>query len=200
MTHTDSKEFESKVWSMTRCPVCRFEPASQEESRVVRAMLPPRSLSKPVEAAIHDTLRPLGFRKRGCVFWRDVGGIRHLVAIHSSSSSRKGLLTFTVDLAVLSEAILESWDSAFATSSGQWRERIGTYLSGQDQWWEVKTLDEAEAVGKDVAEIVNAKAIPAFEAIATPRQLLDVLELGEVPGLTATESTNYFQRLSRVIS
>ena len=99
------------------------------------------------------------------------------IGIQSSTSSTAERVKFTANVQVISKA---AWDAARVEMkwlparpspnvtypvSGSWQERIGTLISGSDQWWWLDASGQRR--GEVVAELGDAlvfRAVPAIHS------------------------------------
>lgn len=94
---------------------------------------------KQIGLAVALALAPLGFRRKGQVFFRQLDEVAHIVSLQSSTSSTASVLKMTVNLGVWVSSLAEDGSKPDLWSA-HWRERLG-YLMPQriDYWWEVSS-------------------------------------------------------------
>ena len=150
---------------------------------------------KLVAAPVADVLKPRGFRKSGLTFSAARSGVTLLVNLQSSTGSTQAALKVTCNLAIQVDRLADRpgtsvWDA-------HWRERIGFFLpEPRDHWWACGIDDEARQAGREIAAVLESRALPAMEQLASPAALAALWSSGRSPGLTERQRLDYLSRLS----
>jgi Domain of unknown function (DUF4304) len=134
-------------------------------------------------------LRPHGFKTRGNGFWRETDGLLQDIGFQASmwGDSRSG--RFTINVGVTHPemyALFVRRPAPKNPSSAQWpiTQRIGFLMSDKhDHWWIVDETTDIPTLGKDVASILEAAALPFLEALRAPEQLRSYLAIGHWVGI-----------------
>ncbi|MBM4429771.1 MAG: DUF4304 domain-containing protein [Chloroflexi bacterium] len=113
-----------------------------------------------------ETLSPLGFRRKGSVFWRERDSVLHLIAVDRSPFDG----TFTVDIAI--QALVFPYD-AFDLSLGGRLDQFAP--STFPSRWDVPANDQQLVlVLRQFAEVVLRYAIPWLERFQSTRHIVDI--------------------------
>ena len=158
-------------------------------------------LKMPLLAAVHAALAPLGYRKSGAVFMRPAREVVHLIEIQGANTNLAESARFTVNVGVFAHG-LDAPDRRGAAMpsmpAAHWRERLGFLMPEYtDVWWTMKSREEAEEAGRDIAERVARHAIPALKQLHSREALVSLWRSGQSPGLTAVQRAAYLDRLQR---
>ena len=149
---------------------------------------------KLVGAPVTEVLKRRGFRKASLTFSAVRSGVTLVVNLQSSTGSSSEALKVTCNLGIRVDRLANRpgtsvWDA-------HWRERIGFFLpEPQDHWWECASDDNARQAGREIAALLEAKAIPAMEQLASPAALAALWSSGRSPGLTERQRVDYLSEL-----
>jgi hypothetical protein len=149
---------------------------------------------KLVAAPIAATLKQHGFRKKGLAFSAQRPGVLLLVTLQSGSGSTRDLLKVTCNLGIWVERLAQHpapsiWES-------HWRQRLGFFLPDpRDHWWECSSAESSARVGEEIAELLESKALPSMEGLASPKDLAVLWSSGRSPGLTENQRVDCLARL-----
>ena len=150
---------------------------------------------KQIGLAVATALMPLGFRRRGSVFTRQLDEVTHILSLQSSTSSTASLLKITVNLGVWVSFLAEH-GSKPELSSAHWRERLGLLMPQRiDYWWEISSDHDAERATRQIVEAIRTHAVPEFEQLVTRNALAALWRAGRSPGLTAFQIKRYLDRI-----
>lgn len=144
---------------------------------------------KEVLSRVWAVLKDAGYTKRGTSFRLDSEGNAQIVAFQRSSKSTASAIVFTINLGVVSGALVRKSDpekdpSREGIEAAHIRERIGALTpENDDRWWTV-TASPAGDISAEVADLVATLAIPFLRKHATDRDLLALWRTGRSPGLT----------------
>ncbi|MBW3624354.1 MAG: DUF4304 domain-containing protein [Armatimonadetes bacterium] len=148
-----------------------------------------------VAGRIHVLLKPLHYRKRGLNFSCDRGEVIHLIQIQRSKKSTRYAVVLTLNLGAFSKLLSERRGQEVVNPripDCHWRKRIGHLIPDRyDKWWEIRSAEEAQAVGEELATLLLQYGLPALEGVSTDEELVRLWESGESPGLTEFERTRY---------
>lgn len=149
-----------------------------------------------VEAQFKDALnaagailKDAGYIKRGTGFRIESDGNIRIIDFQRSSESSASAIKFTVNLGVISGALLRKWDPEKDLSKeGIWdshlRERIGALtLANEDRWWTVTSVPVA-SIKEEVADLIATLVIPFLQQHARDSDLVALWTTGKSPGLT----------------
>jgi hypothetical protein len=149
---------------------------------------------KLVAAPVAELLKRRGFRKAGLNFSAPRPGLTLLINIQSSTGSSQGSLKVTCNLGIRVNRLATRpgagiWDA-------HWQERIGFFLpEPRDHWWVCTSDGDAQQVGREIADLLETRALPAMEQLATPAALAALWSSGRSPGLTEHQRVEYLSRL-----
>ncbi len=148
---------------------------------------------------MHIALKAAGFRKNGHVFssQRDDGVL--FLQLQSSSKSTRDVLIATVNLGIFSRTLALKIGNTRKPNilAAHWSERLGHFLpDANDKWWEVRSDEQANAVGEEIGEIVRSRALREMCEIASTAGLKALWETGQCPGLTAGQRQQYLRVLN----
>jgi hypothetical protein len=148
-----------------------------------------------VAKSVAAVLGPLGFRKRGYVFFRNLETVIHLISIQSSVSSTSDTARMTVNLAVVCPSLLEPGRNPSVMES-HWNERLGTLMpQAVDVWWTMSTPEETATAATEIAQAIQEFGVPALDEIRRSSDLFDVWRSGKSPGLTRKQREDYLSEL-----
>ncbi len=157
------------------------------------------TLKAPIVVALHQLLKPEGFRKSGAVFSRQSQDVVHLVEVQASRTNVAGDARFTVNVGIFAPEVVYPDTREFTKPSlatAHWRERIGFLGSEQkDLWWSVRTPSEANAVASDLADRVCIHALPALATLPNLASLVELWKAGRSPGVPPKLRDDFLQRL-----
>ena len=158
-------------------------------------MMSSEAHKKQIGLAVASALVPLGFRRKGLVFTRQLGEVTHLLSLQSSTSSTASLLKLTVNLGVWVSSLAEPGSKPNLWSA-HWRERLGFLMPQRiDYWWEISSDQDAERATREIVEAVQTHAVPQFEQLATKKALEALWRTGRSPGLTAFQTKRYLDSI-----
>jgi hypothetical protein len=152
-----------------------------------------------VLAALSAELRPLGYRKRGMVFLRELADVIHVVALQSSTQSTTASLRVTVNLGVWVPALADEAEHP-GPWTAHWRERLGGVMPDSDDlWWTIDAPDAEPAVSAAMVVALRAYGLPALATLPNAAALLALWQNGRSPGQTAGAATRLAARLIGLI-
>ena len=138
---------------------------------------------KLVAAPVAEVLKRRGFRKSGLNFSASRSGVTLLVNLQSSTGSSQDALKVTCNLSIRVDSLTDR--PGTSVWEAHWRERIGFFLPDpHDSWWECASDQDARQAGREIAALLEARALPTMEQLATPGALVALWSSGRSPGLT----------------
>jgi hypothetical protein len=149
---------------------------------------------KLVAASVADVLKPHGFRKSGLSFAAARSGVTLIVGLQSSVDSSQAELKITCNLVICVDELAD--DPSTNSWGGHWRQRIGFFLPvPRDYWWRCGSDPEARQAGREISSLLEDRALPAMEQLASPAALAALWSSGRSPGLTQGKRLDYLSRL-----
>lgn len=142
-------------------------------------------------------LKPHGYRKRGNDFRRAQEGNVALIAFQRSGFNDSEQLKFTVNLSVISAALLAHREAGSDISrakeyDGHLRERIGMLLpGGRDRWWAFSAGVDCAGVEAEVIDALVVRAVPFLAAHVRDEDLIALWKSGRAPGLTEMQRARF---------
>lgn len=154
---------------------------------------------QPTLNAMHQFLKPHGYRKRGSNFVLACADTVRIVQIQSSTETTQGSAKFTVNLGVLVPELVdpERRDEQPSIPAAHWRMRIGSLMpEHSDYWWRASSESEASTAATQVVSALEKFGLPALEQVPSCKALLELWRSGVCPGLTEKQRVRYLQQLS----
>jgi hypothetical protein len=146
---------------------------------------------------ITRVLCPVGFRKEGANFARQLREVVHFIGLQSSQSSTSTCLRATLNLSIWVRAAAEANQEPDALSA-HWRERIGMLMPERsDHWWVVSSEEEAQATIEEICRALREYGLPALDCLASSEAMRSLWRSGRSPGLTKRLAERYLQRLEK---
>src|ERR1700682_5530419 len=102
---------------------------------MVSRLMATSGLKATVFDAIGRSLTPLGFRRRGTTFRRELAQVVQLVQVQTSQSSSSAVTKLTVNFAVLAPSLSNDRLVRPAVEAAHWRQRIGHLMPGHRDLW-----------------------------------------------------------------
>ncbi len=141
-------------------------------------------LKELIRLYISPLLKRQGFRKKGNIWNRDVGGIIHVIDIQSTMRRADGSESFTINIGVF---INELWQLFWAKGAPKFikeencypRFRLGFLLSefdtkSRDKWWNINSQDQIESIGKELEVAFIEECLPFLNRIVSECDALEV--------------------------
>lgn len=158
----------------------------------------PAALKAPIVGALHQLLRPEGFRKTGSVFSRSCADVVHLIEVQGSRTNLAGDARFTINVAVFAPAVLYPDIRDITKPSvglAHWRERIGFLGNEQvDLWWNVHNDFEAQEAAAELTQRVRTHALPALAKLPNLASLVELWRTGRSPGVPPKLRDDFLSR------
>ena len=151
-----------------------------------------------VLTAMSQVLRPVGFRKKGANFTRQLRQVVHFIGLQSSQSSTSTCLRATLDLSIWVHAAAEANQAPDALSA-HWRERIGILMpERRDHWWVISSGQEAQVAIKEICHALREYGLPTLDCLASNEAMRSLWRSGRSPGLTERLAQRNLQRLEKL--
>ena len=120
---------------------------------------------KALLAEIYAELIPLGFHKKGKIFWKDAGESYWRVDLQYGPANSRHDASFCVNLALIFKAGEEQVDvRKLHTYFGHWHKRL-SQGANSDDWWRIHSNAECSAAASEIRKLLRELAIPTFEEI-----------------------------------
>jgi Domain of unknown function (DUF4304) len=140
-----------------------------------------------------------GFVRRGSLLRVTGNSTCGVIQFQKSSGNTKSLLRFTVNLAVVCDALLEEWEPPLgkATSTdAHLRERVGMLMpTRSDKWWEITSSTDVETMVAEVSDLIAGVGAPYVMRYLGADALVGLWRSGQSPGLTETQRLRYLEKL-----
>jgi hypothetical protein len=149
---------------------------------------------KLVTAPVAAMLKRRGFRKNGLIFTAARNDVVLMVGLQNSQSSTKDQLKITCNLGIWVEDLArrpkpDIWEC-------RWRKRIGHFRpEPTDYWWNCTSDESASQAGQEIATLLENRALPEMESLASLSALLSLWSAGHSPGLTERQRQSYLAQL-----
>lgn len=151
---------------------------------------------KFVSAPVAELLKKRGFRKKGANFYASHPGVTLKVGLQSSTISTRDSLKITCNLKIFfAEPLADPRGST--VSNADWEMRIGGFLGEPcDFWWPCSSDEAAQRAGREMAALLEERALPVMEQLASSSALAALWASGLSPGLTARGRIEKLTRLT----
>jgi hypothetical protein len=139
---------------------------------------------KIVKLSFHETLKPLGFKKKGNNFYSQKNGIGHITNLQKSYYYSKEHIHFTINTGVF---LPEYW-LAFYNFFGKpvpdyptepeciLRQRIGKLRNENDKWYDITSDTDEEEMIQEMKTNLSQYILPHFGKVLSKDMLVDVLD------------------------
>jgi hypothetical protein len=149
-----------------------------------------------VATPISGLLKQREFRKSGFKFFSIRPEATLLVGLQSSVGTTPEVLRITCNLAIVLHALGSRGNHDLWNS--HWRERIGYFMpERRDHWWVCSTDDTAMAAGREMAALIEGRALPEMERLASRAAMIALWTSGRSPGLTEYQCARYLRKLAQ---
>ena len=150
-----------------------------------------------IKDCFHTFLKPIGFKKKGNNFYRQLQDLGQIINIQKSSLYSKGHISFTINTGIF---IPEYWLTFYTSHDGETpnyptepicaiRQRIGNLKYNTDKWFEIGSNIDIAELKKETTDNVINYIIPYFESNKTKADILELLE----------DQNNNFDKFVRLI-
>ncbi|MEO7310252.1 MAG: DUF4304 domain-containing protein [Chitinophagaceae bacterium] len=138
-----------------------------------------------IKDCFQTILKPLGFKKKGNNFYRQLQELGQIINIQKSSFYSKDHISFTINTGLF---IPEYWLTFYTYHNGDIpvyptesscaiRQRIGKLkYNGIDKWFELNTSIDIAELKKEITDNVLNYIVPYFERTKTKEDVLNLLQ------------------------
>jgi hypothetical protein len=137
-----------------------------------------------VKQGFHETLKPMGFKKKGNNFYQFKNGIGHIINLQKSSYYSKDKIHFTINAGIF---LPEFWTAFYNYKNKPipdyptepeciLRRRIGQLKNENDLWFDItEDTDEKELID-EMKNNLNQHILPYFGQVLSKDMLIDKLD------------------------
>jgi hypothetical protein len=149
---------------------------------------PARLLDELLADWVTPLLNKEGFRKTGLSYHKN--DVEAIMVIAYQRSVRRGECdTFTVNLGIGSKHLFAFKDKSapkrMSVERSHWSMRLGRLLENpHDAWWELCTKGDVATIGREQRDLLETKALPALNHMASDEALRRKWLARQAPGLT----------------
>jgi hypothetical protein len=141
----------------------------------------------------------LGFRRRPRGFRKAGDRCAAVIDFQRSVESSQDRIRFTVNIGVVHEELLHSYESSFKNAnciSAKFNLRLNSLLPNEmPDWWDVTQFTLPEAMAEEVSEAVLRVGVPYILPYMDREVLKALWETGQSPGLTDGQRQRYLDVL-----
>jgi len=152
-----------------------------------------------IAAAVHNLLKPHGYRKKGIIFARSFETAIALIGLQSSQASTANSLRATVNIAVWLPRlapIRRGIPDRPTIWASHYRVRLGHLMPEQDdKWWTCASYDAAHQAAGEIRSAIATFALPALDEVSSESSVLAFWKAGHHGGLTEHERARNLSRL-----
>lgn len=142
----------------------------------------------------------LGFRRRPRGFRKAGDRSAALIDFQRSVESSWDRIRFTVNIGVVHEELLHSYESSFKNAtcrSAKFNTRLNWLLpNGKPDWWDVTQFTLPEAMAEEVSEAILNLGVPYILPYMDREALKALWETGYSPGITGRQRQLYLDVLT----
>lgn len=138
---------------------------------------------KIIKEAFHQTLKPLGFKKKANNFYLQLQDLGQIINIQKSSYGSKDSISFTINTGIfIPECFLACYSyetevPVYPTEpSCVLRERIGHLRRENDKWYTINEDTDVEALCIEMQENLDSYILPYFAKLSSKALVLSSLE------------------------
>lgn len=148
----------------------------------------------------HAKISGLGFRRRRRGFRKDGDRCAAVIDFQRSVDSSSGRILFAVNVGMVHEELLRSYESSFANAncvSAKFSCRLNALLpGGKPDWWELTAFTLPETLAEEVSEAIVRLGVPYILPYMDREALKALWETGYSPGLTDGQRRMYLDVLT----
>jgi Domain of unknown function (DUF4304) len=144
-------------------------------------------LNRLVRDSLDPPLKSAGFSRKARVWNRPRANLVHVVDCQASRWNQPDSVNFTVNLGVFSPSVYQTcWQKEAPRFVNEVDCQVRRRLSGgssdlssatrKEQWWNVGSDAQVVGVGKEVADLLQSKAVPFLDRFESLADVLSVLE------------------------
>jgi len=157
--------------------------SANSPDRSVRTMSPADTFRR-VLAAAAQALRNHGFTRYGQSFYLRGANDWGVLSFQKSVHNGPDLHRFTLNLGVYSGRLDRTGslpDEKPSVWDCHWQDRLGTLVHGRDEWWEITSSTDADALAREVAAAILHHALPQLARQMSDEALRDYCLSGRRP-------------------
>jgi hypothetical protein len=158
-----------------------------------------KDFKKIVTDKLSELLKERNFKKKGNFFSLSNGDLTYFIGLQSSQSSTADILKVTINTEIASAVISKLDDISLPIEQQRhYSRRIGFYLDNrQDKWWTIDSINTAEIAAKEMADIINEKVLPNFDALKSTSDLANLWRTNGYIGVTEGQRKNYLNLIDK---
>lgn len=153
-----------------------------------------------VMASCAQTLRSVGYARRGSSLRKQLDGNVAVIEFQKSSKSSADAILFTINLGVICGHLIEAENLSpkkVGVIDAHIRQRIGMLLPDRpDKWWTIEQKTDARSLVGEVSRLIKMEAAPYLDRYLDDNAIVALWESGQSPGLTETQRVKYLTKLN----
>jgi len=142
-----------------------------------------------VKEGFHEILKPLGFKKKGNNFYRQLKDLGHIVNIQKSQWGSKNDITFTINCGIFSPEFWRGWAYNEGKKVPEYptepsclvRRRIGRLRHKGDTWYDVNENADENNLIAQMKENTSQYILPWFNNFQSTQDVVAFLKQEERP-------------------
>lgn len=141
---------------------------------------------KLIVSRLHELLKKHQFKKKGCVFSRELQEVIHYITLQSSSKTTSNHLVVTINVGVYSDALVnkDKWYPQPGISSCQWWCRLGELTPDRsEKWWIIENDLDAERTCKEMIDDLMNYALRILDHLRATNALQDIMQTPNLPAV-----------------
>jgi len=137
-----------------------------------------------VKLSFHETLKPLGFKKKGNNFYSQKNGVGHIINLQKSYYYSKDHIHFTINTGVFLPEYWLAFYNFFNKPVPDYpteaecilRMRIGSLRNENDKWYDITNDTDEYSLIKEMKENLNEYILPHFGQTLSKDMLVERLD------------------------
>ena len=137
-----------------------------------------------IKQSFYETLKPLGFKKKGNNFYVQKNGIGHIINIQKSSYYSKDNIHFTINTGVFLPEFWAAFYNYFEKPMPDYptepecilRRRIGALRNENDKWYDVRDDSDEDELIREMKVNLDKYILPHFGRLFSKHMLIDFLD------------------------
>jgi Domain of unknown function (DUF4304) len=142
-----------------------------------------------IKDCFHTILKPLGFKRRGNNFYRQLQDLGQIINVQKSSFHSKDHISFTINTGLF---IPEYWLTFYTYHDGTIpdyptepicaiRQRIGKLKYNTDKWFDLDASTDIKALKTETIDNVVNYILPYFEKAKTKTDVIQLVQDQNIP-------------------
>ncbi|MPS29666.1 MAG: DUF4304 domain-containing protein [Alcaligenaceae bacterium] len=160
----------------------------------------PKAVYDDVMASCTQTLRTVGYVRRGSSLRKEMDGNVAVIEFQKSSKSSADVILFTINVGIICGRLLEaerSLPKKVGIVDAHIRQRIGMLLPDRsDKWWTIEPRSDAGSLVEEISRLIERDVVPYLDRYLDDKALVALWESGQSPGLTEIQRLKYLTRLN----